>query len=321
MLSLHPSPARGGFESDLPSEYAREHKLRANAYRLSVLGMGVVEMIDKEVQKAFEDMQFNLSRHLVVCGCIHRKKSESHDVKNPWKQAVFSGIVMSFHGTWYCATAGHCIRDFQEMYDREDLEIEHMFLADHFGRDATSFTGHPFNLKERDDSMITMIDDEKMGLDFGMIQLQSLERQGMEKNGIVPVTEDRWMPQDNVVFDRHFLLGAPAEEASVVDGIGTFLANPKTALFNVHPVDEQMTIVPEIPWLAFRIPDSVPLESIAGMSGGPIFGARLEGDAYRYWITALQSRWNEKKRIAFACPLPEFSRVFQATLSRSGRLR
>jgi hypothetical protein len=275
-------------------------------------------MQKEKIRAAYEEMQYELSRHLLVCGCVHRKKAKFNEPEHPWKLVVFSGIVMSFRGTWYCATAGHCIQHFRDMYDREDLEIQHMFLADHFGRNATSFTGHPFNLKERDDKTITMIDDAGKGLDFGMIQLNSLEVQGMVKNGIVAITENRWMPQNKVVFERFFLLGSPAETASVIDSMGTYLANPKTVFFNVYPIDEHASIVPEIPWLSFKIPDHVPLESIEGMSGGPIFGACLEGSGYRYWIVALQSRWNEQTRIAFACRLPEFSRIFQSTLNESG---
>jgi hypothetical protein len=53
------------------------------------------------------------------------------------------------------------------------------------------------------------------------------------------------------------------------------------------------------------------------MSGGPIFGFFKGADGrWQYWIVALQSRWNEERRIIFACPVPVIAEVVERDLQR-----
>lgn len=251
------------------------------------------------------------ARHLVVCSCPHRLKTGSDGKEHPWKLAVFSGIVMTFGDEWYCATAGHCLNDFRALYDRDDIEMDTMTLADHFSQD-TDEPAHIFNLTER---QAVLMDDESEGLDFGFVRLTDFEVKGMIKSGIIPLTEDKWMPQDKVVFDRYFLLGSPAELCDVIDERCSRTLAIAPTLLGVTLLNEQPQVHSNVPWLSFQISDKIPIKSIKGMSGGPVFGIRYEGTGWRYWIAALQIFWNEDRRIAYACRLPEFGRLFQAYLA------
>ena len=52
------------------------------------------------------------------------------------------------------------------------------------------------------------------------------------------------------------------------------------------------------------------LNSIVGMSGGPIFGfRRYPNGEQRYWVVALQSWWDPETRTIYGCPVPIFARL------------
>ena len=65
-----------------------------------------------------------------------------------------------------------------------------------------------------------------------------------------------------------------------------------------------MTARPTIyPQFVGQLDRELPIKSVVGMSGGPIFGFRL-GERIAYWVVALQSSWNASTRTVYACPLP-----------------
>jgi hypothetical protein len=45
------------------------------------------------------------------------------------------------------------------------------------------------------------------------------------------------------------------------------------------------------------------------MSGGPIFGFKKTEEGLKYWIVAIQSWWDKKRRITFGCRVPTFARL------------
>jgi hypothetical protein len=59
--------------------------------------------------------------------------------------------------------------------------------------------------------------------------------------------------------------------------------------------------------------DKFPLNSLVGMSGGPIYGFSDEQKG-RYWIPAIQSGWIKSRRITFACPVPMLARLAEHLL-------
>ncbi|MGH7193449.1 MAG: hypothetical protein ACREJM_07930, partial [Candidatus Saccharimonadales bacterium] len=57
-----------------------------------------------------------------------------------------------------------------------------------------------------------------------------------------------------------------------------------------------------------RIHKEADIETIEGMSGGPIYGFRFDDRGnLRYHIVALQSSWLPKQRVIFACPFAVFA--------------
>ena len=100
------------------------------------------------------------------------------------------------------------------------------------------------------------------------------------------------------------MLGLPAEYTSDrvnADGEGTVAAT----LIGVTRLEELPEGIPETrhPRFVGQLGANFPLQSVRGMSGGPILGFNFE-EPVRYWIVALQSTWLRDRRLVFACPLP-----------------
>ena len=71
------------------------------------------------------------------------------------------------------------------------------------------------------------------------------------------------------------------------------------------------------PWFVGVVGAAAGLPNIEGMSGGPIFGFYKGSDErWQYWIVALQSRWNEERRIIFGCPVPVIAHVVEEQIKR-----
>jgi hypothetical protein len=71
-------------------------------------------------------------------------------------------------GALYFLTAGHVLKELRELRDNSQVVIENASLADIFGHKRVSNTPIPFDLKS---AHLLFIDDEEMGLDFGVIPI------------------------------------------------------------------------------------------------------------------------------------------------------
>ena len=70
-------------------------------------------------------------------------------------------------------------------------------------------------------------------------------------------------------------------------------------------------------WFVGRVGAAQGLPDIDGMSGGPIFGFFRDADGqWRYWIVAMQSRWDRDSRIILACPVPVIARLVEEGIQR-----
>jgi hypothetical protein len=138
----------------------------------------------------------------------------------------------------------------------------------------------------------------------------------MQANGIEPVAIHNWIGID---MDRCFsfaLLGIPAElvEPKEQNGrqgiwIGTIVTSVKR--LNELPVGAEET---EYERFIGEITKENELESLEGVSGGPIIGFYKEGDENRYWVVAMQSHCLGKTYV-FGCPVKTFGSFMLAELT------
>jgi hypothetical protein len=126
------------------------------------------------------------------------------------------------------------------------------------------------------------------------------------------MSERNWNRQYEIDFEEAFVLGLPNELMPLADGS----LQPRPAIIPVTILDdvEENTIYPRF---VGRLFDNVTLESMEGMSGGPIFGVGLSPDGMRrYWVIAIQSSWLPTKRIVFGCPVPVFASLVEYKLQQ-----
>src|SRR5262249_32188711 len=208
----------------------------------------------------------------------------------------------------------------EDRLEAGEYRLTRCCLGAHFGSNPQADVSVPFDLAE---SGRLWVNDEEEGLDFALLMLDDEQRTALELRGIRPISEENWVRQDIAACEFFALLGLPTclvgEGRGVVPhGQGTGgIVNP--ALVPVERVELPPDEMPPstYPWFVGRVGAAQGLPDLDGMSGGPIFGFFMGEDGqWRYWIVALQSRWNAEKRIIFACPVQVIGRIVEAELRR-----
>jgi hypothetical protein len=242
-----------------------------------------------------EGLQF-FCRHLIALCVTYRRQGEDSD-----RFAAYSGTLIMLHNTVFLLTAGHILEDLERARSSEDVEFKTAVLADTFGLNRISNLPIPFDLKG---AKFFHINDEEEGLDFGVIALSPYYVRLLSANGVVALQEVNWARQDRVAFNFYAMLGFPEEFVSEnVNDAGEGLVYP--SMFRVHRLEPPPadTPVTRHPRFVGQIDQELPLNSVKGMSGGPIFGFTV-GEETRYWVVALQSTWRPASRIVYGCSLP-----------------
>jgi hypothetical protein len=251
-------------------------------------------------------------RHLValVCRCDPLTPEGAPD-GSP-QCFAFSGQILSVRGAWSLLTAGHILRGIEARLNSRRWRLQ-FFLADDFGPGVINHHAIPFDYHSAARAYI-----DENGLDFGVVCLRPYYRALLEKNAVVPITEENWARQSEVKYDRHFMIGFPTElrQSSVWQGgrgyeVGLHFC---PAMVYVHKLASAPEDCEPAPYERFvgRIGQGG-LDDLDGMSGCPIYGLS-KGRADRYWIVAIQNSWLPQRRIVFGTPIPLLGRLIEDAL-------
>ena len=233
-----------------------------------------------------------------------------------------SGFLLELEGTYFWISAGHAVKRLLEPLDRgctfkraflSDLGMTPHFVPPEFGN-AEPSTQFDFLRAPK-----FYIDED--GIDVAAIELNDLYSAMLLANGaeaiqISHVGLTEWQA------NPYFILGAPEE-------------------FTETFTDDGLPAIQFVPvmWRLKRLPDEIKdgvmrlrfdvganqitsggklQESMEGMSGGPIFGLKLDKDGkQRYYAVAIQSSWLPKSKIAFGCPLDRFAGFLHGLVTNS----
>ncbi|MFO1021577.1 MAG: hypothetical protein U0903_12905 [Planctomycetales bacterium] len=217
---------------------------------------------------------------------------------------VYSGFVLSIKGRWMIATAGHILKTFDENADR--IWLAESSIIDSFG-DGHSKHSIPFNLK---DAPKFYRYDKELGVDFGLIMLNSNVERLLQANNIVPIDEQNWINLEADKATFHILIGLPTcfqDEKGILSG-KRYQLSP--AMLIVNKLDPTPDNIPQTEYSRFvgQIDNRLNFD-ILGMSGGPIIG--FSPDRTRYWVVAIQSGWLAKRKINFGCPIQVFTSLVE----------
>jgi hypothetical protein len=223
----------------------------------------------------------------------------------PVRSFNYSGFILSIQGVWCLATAGHALKELEQHINNETIKIIKCAILDYFGPNAKSHEPVPFDYVK---APKYFIDNDKAGLDDGLIYLSRYYQGLLEANGIVPVSEKDWKNLHKIEFGIYMMIGLPQKF------IKTDVKKKHEKLeiqVSMHPTAIVVDKLDEIPSNATKtkyphfigkIPDECLLDDIDGMSGGPILGFTKEGN--KYYIVAIQSSWLPTSKTIFGCPLP-----------------
>jgi hypothetical protein len=252
------------------------------------------EVTSREIVRIF-------GQHLVGLSVIYKLADEEG---LPCRFSMSSGTLIIIGDAVYFLTAGHVLERLDALRLSMTVEIKGAALADTFGWKRVSNIPIPFDLRNAE---FFYIDNDKAGLDIGLIRLHPHHVRLLAKNGLIAISEENWAHQHEVQFDAYAMLGFPQERASVrLDEFGCASVEP--ILLNVYPLQSapEDRAPTDHPQFVGRIGDNLPFSTIEGMSGGPIFGFRLKPTP-QHWIVALQSSWNPSTRTVYGSHLPTFA--------------
>lgn len=235
-----------------------------------------------------------LGRHLICIGVTYRPKAGQSGESSNF--TAFAGCLIDIRGLICILTAGHIVRELERLYSEE--EIIRCVIADTFGPVIKDIHPVPFDFISSDRNYI---DDDGLGLDFGLIFLPAYCVRLIAKHEIVPLDENAWRVGSGITPNHHFVLGFPEEltRSSLRDGEDGAVAPTLVRLEKLS--SEEFSETTTYPRFVAKVNQN-PLSTMRGLSGGPIFAFSSE-KLDRYWIVAIQSSWLPSKRIVFGCDL------------------
>jgi hypothetical protein len=247
-------------------------------------------------RKGAELLRF-LCRHLVGLGFFYRRHGAGGDGgRTQFK--MYSGTLITFGDTVFYLTAGHILQDVEQVLKSGQYDYEGAILVDTFGQNPTDKHPIPFDLRGAE---LLHIDNEDV--DFGLIPLATNHVRLLAANGVLALSEVNWIHQHGIQFGGHLMLGFPEEfTSSGLSSAVDVTVSPTLLTVREAPIDadDRLTAHPRFKGTVALGPE---LQSVNGMSGGPIFGFQFEPQM-RYWVVALQSRWVRPTRTVYGCPLP-----------------
>lgn len=251
-------------------------------------------------------------RHLIGIGWYEGRVNEDGEFAETPIFYGASGFLLQLHdelpGSCALITAGHVFADYKQRMSETKMGAKNHSLLDIWGPRSRCYEPIPFHLF---DTPVHVRYDKELGVDFAVVPLPDLVLKLLGQT-IIPFTKANWVLQSDITFDFFAMLGLPNECAqqitnhkNAVESVTTF-QNP--AMLFLDPCELPSEITPASnPQFVARIDLRADLDSIVGMSGGPILGFRKNADGqFAYWPVAIQSRWLSDSRIVvgtFVAPI------------------
>lgn len=214
------------------------------------------------------------------------------------QEFITTAFVMSVNNIWFLVTAAHCFRIVNELLTN-GYTLVSCRLFDSLGINRRYVDPIPFNY---DPDHAYCLDEFEEGLDIGFYFISTYYRKIFEANNIEALDEKTWEKVPNNI-DFYWLIGLPVE--LIKFSPDQYLVGPLRLL--VIPQTEKPNGFPDrlSPRFYGEIhPESI--ESIKGMSGGPIFAFKSYSDKLRYWLVAVQSTWLPVSHYIEAVPIKFF---------------
>lgn len=222
--------------------------------------------------------------------------------ENSFRVFCASGFLVCHQGEWYLVTAGHLLHDLDTKLPAEGRRIVRSALFAGWSPEGESVTRVTFDYAP---CLTHYVDDDQEGIDVGMIYLDEQCRKDLSTVGAAPITNLDLPAQE---YDQHWLHGLPeqlqceAVQESCESIDCQVCVTP--VVFQVFPLDGGTGGFSPTKRrrLIASIRAEVPLSSVKGMSGGPIYAMKASDKGLDLWIAGVQSEQQKTTRNIAACP-------------------
>jgi hypothetical protein len=221
---------------------------------------------------------------------------------------VFTSFVVEVADHWVLVTAGHVLNKLQRLVADAGVRLQ---LVDGFGQERRAAEWSiPFDLLS---ARREQNEDDVEGIDVAVVCVHPAVKTLLEAHGTAAFRPFEWQPRI-ANLDSIFVAGLPTRLIDVPDDEhpSTFSAQPVFVPVAPCPAPDHM----RKPALRFygrilsllRTEDGVDLETIDGVSGGPIVGIEERTNGNRYFLLGVQSAWDKALRVVagnFALPVAQ----------------
>jgi hypothetical protein len=253
----------------------------------------------------------HFGKHVVGLACkITRPNTPLEPGKEHEEFHFFSGGVFAVKGSWWIVTAGHVFEELEEGVRGGHVVVHQQFFIDYFGVAAEGQKPIPCDFMA-----MRKVWKYDRGLDFAVIPVPNYYRTLLEKNHIKPLDENAFAPPSDVMHYQYRIFGCPKHFTSQ-----SRLTRDDPLVGHVKPtfpvvkreVDDTSCDYP-----MFKGVISEGLESVVGLSGGPILGLAEYKGQHIYNVMALQSKWLKSTREIWGCPCHVFIPMAEELLRES----
>jgi hypothetical protein len=249
------------------------------------------------------------SRLVALCG-VYVPVGEAGAPEGPQRGFSNSGFVIELDETWYFVTAGHVLGEIGDHIGSGRMRLDHCNLADYFGGNAKNH--HPTVISYEGTPKF-YVDDWRLGLDVGALQLGQFYIDGLKSNGVDAIPEAQWLAGDATNERQFLILGLPEEEKNRENG-DSVVEHVRPCIAGVTPCNlPEDEPLPPNPIFVGRLNSNEP-DSMVGFSGGPIFRLRQGKNGLQLWLHALQVRWRKSERLVMGCPMTVAARLIRENL-------
>lgn len=222
------------------------------------------------------------------------------------QELYISCFPVSLLRRWFLVTAGHC---FEEIKDAEEagLKITGCEIIDNVSIESNYHHGIPYLDYYR--KLQPVVIGAKKGIDLAFLPIaSSMHIEALQKNKVVQLDERAWknIPKDP---DDYLLFGFPGE---LVTRDGLFPTCLKVTSQKHFPGEQ---VDPGVFYGYVDVSDL--LDSIKGMSGGPIFAIKHQKDGrVKYWLHSVQRGWDKDTQKIVATYFPEYANALASEMKR-----
>jgi hypothetical protein len=223
-------------------------------------------------------------------------------------ESFATALVLSVNGRWFLATAGHILREVDELTNKSEYQLVGCQLVDFLGVEATHRETVPFVYKDSHP-----VYNDEAGFDYGIMFLSPYYENLLRANKVEALNEDIWKRPPKT-SDYYFLLGIPSELVKYEPE--SIRLEP--IMWKIEPTEKPERFQETNDYMFFgRITLDEEVNSIRGMSGGPIFGVHVGEYETRYWLIAIQSKWLPESHYIAGCSAELLGDIIQHSIDQA----